>query len=130
MGRKVVVAKPGLDGHDRQAKVIARVLKDNGYDVVYTGIRQTPSQIAQTVLQESAEVVVLNKLSGAHLELFHETAKKIRELGLNPFIIGTGVIPPEDQEELLKKGLDVVFGPGTPPQTIVEAIKKWEQANP
>jgi len=76
MGRKVVVAKPGLDGHDRQAKVIARVLKDNGYDVVYTGIRQTPSQIAQTVLQESAEVVVLNNLSGAHLELFLKRLRK------------------------------------------------------
>jgi methylmalonyl-CoA mutase C-terminal domain/subunit len=127
MGKKVVVAKPGLDGHDRQAKVIARVLRDNGYDVVYTGIRQTPSQIAQTVLQESADVVVLNNLSGAHMELFPETVRRIRDLGLSPFIIGTGVIPPDDQEKLLQEGLNVVFGPGTPPQRIVEAIKKWEE---
>ncbi|NPV88800.1 cobalamin B12-binding domain-containing protein [Coprothermobacteraceae bacterium] len=128
MSLKVIVAKPGLDGHDRQAKIIARTLKDHGYDVVYTGIRQTPSQIAQTALQESADVVILNCLSGAHMELFPETARRVRELGLAPLIIGTGVIPDDDAEELVKMGIDIVFGPGTSPLRVIEAIKTWEQS--
>ncbi len=121
---RVVVAKPGLDGHDRGAKVIARALRDAGMEVVYTGIRQTPEQIVAAVLQEDADVLGLSILSGAHNHLFPEIMKRVQEAGLDDLVvIGGGIIPEEDVTTLKKIGIREVFGPGTPTGRIAEYIR-------
>jgi methylmalonyl-CoA mutase C-terminal domain/subunit len=122
---KVVLAKPGLDGHDRGAKVVARALRDSGMEVVYTGIFQTPESILSAVLQEDAQVLGLSSLSGAHLEYAEELCKLLRENGLSDvlFLIG-GTIPAEDAERLKQLGVAEVFGPGTPTGSIVTYIRE------
>lgn len=123
---KVVVAKPGLDGHDRGAKVVARALRDAGMEVVYTGIFQTPASILRAVIQEDARVLGLSSLSGAHLEYAQELGELLKENGLDDvlFIVG-GTIPEEDAEELKRFGVAQVFGPGTSTGAIVDYIRDW-----
>ncbi|MEM0071751.1 MAG: cobalamin B12-binding domain-containing protein [Metallosphaera sp.] len=120
---KVVVAKLGLDGHDRGAKVVARALKDAGMEVVYTGLRQTPEQIVRTAIQEDADVIGISILSGAHLELIPKIVEAMRKVGLNDvgLIVG-GVIPPEDIDRLKSMGVDEVFLPGTSLKEIANKV--------
>lgn len=121
---KVIVAKPGLDGHDRGAKIIARALRDAGFEVVYTGLRQTPEQIAETALQEDANVVAMSLLSGAHVHLFPKTVNLLKEKGLKDIlVIGGGVIPDDDIPALKQAGIAEVFTPGTPTADIINFIK-------
>ena len=122
---RVLVAKPGLDGHDRGAKVVARALRDAGMEVIYTGIRQTPEMIIETAVQEDVDVVGLSILSGAHLELFPQIVDGLRKRGLsNAMVIAGGIIPDEDIDTLKKIGVKAVFGPGTPTHKIADFIKK------
>ena len=121
---KIIIAKLGLDGHDRGAKVIARALAEAGFEVVYTGIRQTPSQVVETAIQEDAKLIGISILSGSHMELVGELMRIMKEKGLNiPVLVG-GIIPPEDREALLKMGVAGVYGPGTPLKEIIEIVKK------
>jgi len=117
------VAKPGLDGHDRGAKLVARILRDGGMEVIYTGLRQTPEMIAQAALQEDVDVVGLSILSGAHLDLFPTIMERLKEKGLEVIVVAGGIIPEEDIPSLEKMGIKAVFGPGTTSQQIVEYIK-------
>ena len=120
---KVLVAKPGLDGHDRGAKVVARALRDAGFEVIYTGIRLTPEQIAEAALQDDVQVVALSLLSGAHSTLFPKVVELLKEKGLNDvLVIGGGVIPDADIPGLKAAGITEVFTPGTPTSKIVECI--------
>ena len=120
---RVLVAKPGLDGHDRGAKVVARALRDAGFEVIYTGLRQTPEQIAEAALQEDVNVVAMSILSGAHPHLFPKVVKLVREKGMNDvLIIGGGVIPEGDIPALKEAGIAEVFTPGTPTSSIVDYI--------
>lgn len=122
---RVLVAKPGLDGHDRGAKVVARALRDSGMEVIYTGIRQTPEMIVEAAVQEDVDVVGLSILSGAHLELFPPIVEGLKKKGLtNALVIAGGIIPDEDIAALQKLGVKAVFGPGTPTSKIAEFIKK------
>jgi methylmalonyl-CoA mutase C-terminal domain/subunit len=121
---RVLVAKPGLDGHDRGAKVIARALRDGGMEVIYTGIRQTPEQIAATAIQEGVDVVGLSCLSGAHKQLFPEVVKLLREKGGDDILVICGGIIPYDDIPLLKEaGIREVFQPGTTSKEIIAFIK-------
>ncbi len=121
---RVIVAKPGLDGHDRGAKVIARALRDAGMEVIYTGLRQTPEQIVQAAIQEDADVVALSILSGAHNHLFPRVVELLKEKGADDILVfGGGVIPEEDIPFLKSKGIAEVFGPGTPTSVTVDFIK-------
>ena len=121
---RVIVAKPGLDGHDRGAKVIARALRDAGMEVIYTGLRQTPEQIVQAALQEDADVVAMSILSGAHNHLFPRVVELLKEKGAGDILVfGGGVIPEEDIPFLKSKGIAEVFGPGTPTSVTVDFIK-------
>lgn len=121
---KVIVAKPGLDGHDRGAKVVARALRDAGFEVIYTGIRLTPEQIAEAALQEDVNVVALSLLSGAHNTLFPKVVELLKEKGLKDvLVIGGGVIPEGDIPGLKSAGVSEVFTPGTPTSQIVDFIK-------
>jgi methylmalonyl-CoA mutase C-terminal domain/subunit len=122
---RVLIAKPGLDGHDRGAKVVARALRDAGMEVIYTGIRQTPEMIVNAALKEDVDVIGLSSLSGAHLELFADVMKGLGEKGMGKVIVvAGGIIPEEDIPALKKMGIKAVFGPGTPTDNIVETIKK------
>jgi methylmalonyl-CoA mutase, C-terminal domain len=122
---RILVAKPGLDGHDRGAKVIVRALRDAGFEVIYTGIRQTPDMIAAAALQEDVDAVGLSLLSGAHMTLFPEVVKALKKKGLkNMLVFGGGIIPDEDAAKLKKAGVDRVFGPGTPIAAIVDYLKE------
>ncbi len=122
---RVLVAKPGLDGHDRGAKVVARAFQDAGMDVIYTGIRQTPEMIVETAVQENVDVVGLSILSGAHLELIPPIIEGLKKKGKrNVLIVVGGIIPDEDVPLLKKMGVKAVFGPGTPTDTIVDLIKQ------
>ncbi|HWR10244.1 MAG TPA: cobalamin B12-binding domain-containing protein [Rectinemataceae bacterium] len=121
---RVIVAKPGLDGHDRGAKVIARALRDAGMEVIYTGLRQTPEQIVQAAIQEDADVIALSILSGAHNHLFPRVVDLLKEKGADDILVfGGGVIPEEDIPFLKSKGIAEVFGPGTPTSVTVDFIK-------
>lgn len=125
MAVKVLVAKPGLDGHDRGAKVVARALRDAGFEVVYTGLRQTPEQIAEAALQEDVQVVAMSILSGAHPHLFPKVVDLVRAKGLkDALIIGGGVIPDGDIPALKAAGIAEVFTPGTPTGDIVKFINE------
>ena len=120
---RVLVAKPGLDGHDRGAKVVARALRDAGFEVIYTGIRLTPEQIAEAALQDDVKVVALSLLSGAHNTLFPKVVELLKEKGLTDvLVIGGGVIPDADIPGLKAAGIAEVFTPGTPTGNIVEFI--------
>ena len=121
---RVLVAKPGLDGHDRGAKVVARALRDAGFEVIYTGIRLTPEQIAEAALQEDVNVVALSLLSGAHNTLFPRVVDLLKERGAGDMlVVGGGVIPEEDVPFLKEHGITEVFGPGTPLAACVEYIR-------
>ena len=122
---RVLVAKPGLDGHDRGAKVVARALRDAGMEVIYTGIRQTPEMIVEAAVQEDVDVVGLSILSGAHLELFPPIAAGLKKKGkTDVLLVAGGIIPDEDLPALRKIGIKAVFGPGTPTYKIIEFIKQ------
>jgi methylmalonyl-CoA mutase C-terminal domain/subunit len=122
---RVLIAKPGLDGHDRGAKIVARALRDAGMEVIYTGLHQTPEMIIEAAIQEDVHVVGLSLLSGAHMTLFVDVAKMIKEKGLeNVLLIGGGIIPEQDVPNLKKKGIAGIFGPGTPVESIVQFVKK------
>ena len=122
---RVLVAKPGLDGHDRGAKVVARALRDYGMEVIYTGLRQTPEMIAQSALQEDVDVVGLSILSGAHLELFPVVVEQLRQKGLqDTVLVAGGIIPEEDHTALRDMGVHGIFGPGTSTDEIAEFIRK------
>jgi len=121
---RVLIAKPGLDGHDRGAKYIARALKDAGYEVIYTGIRQTPEAIVKTAIQEDVDFVGLSLLSGAHNELFPRVVELLRENQAADIIVfGGGVIPESDIPGLKDKGLDIIFTPGTPIKAVIDFIE-------
>lgn len=122
---RVLVAKPGLDGHDRGAKVVARALRDAGYEVIYTGLRQTPEQIAEAALQEDVDVVAMSILSGAHPHLFPKVVQLLKERGMDDvLVIGGGVIPEGDIGALKEAGIAEVFTPGTPTSAVVDFIKE------
>jgi len=122
---RVLVAKPGLDGHDRGAKIVARALRDAGMEVIYTGLHQTAEMVVETAIQEDVDVVGLSLLSGAHMTLFVDVAKLLKKKGLNDvLIVGGGIIPEEDVPKLEKEGISAVFGPGTHCDEIVKFIKK------
>ena len=122
---RVLVAKPGLDGHDRGAKVIARALRDAGMEVIYTGLRQTPEQIVETAIQEDVNVIGLSILSGAHMYLFPKIMELLTEKdAADVLVIAGGIIPNEDIRELKKIGIKEIFTPGTDTNKIVEFIKE------
>lgn len=122
---RVLVAKPGLDGHDRGAKVIAQALRDGGMEVVYTGLRQTPEQIVSAALQEDVDVVGMSILSGAHATLFPEVVNLLREKGAGDvLVVGGGIIPDDDIPALKEAGVAEIFGPGTPLENVVKYIKE------
>jgi len=121
---RVIIAKPGLDGHDRGAKVVARALRDAGMEVIYTGLRQTPEMIVRAAVDEAADVVGLSILSGAHTALFPRIMELLKKEGVeNVLVIAGGIIPEDDIPELKKVGIAEVFGPGTPLNEIVDYIK-------
>ncbi len=122
---RVLVAKPGLDGHDRGAKIVARALRDAGMEVVYTGLHQTADQIVTTAMQEDVDVVGLSLLSGAHMTLFVDVADLLKKKQMQDvLLVGGGIIPQEDVPRLKKAGVAEVFGPGTPVEELVTYIKK------
>ena len=122
---RVMVAKPGLDGHDRGAKVIARALRDAGMEVIYTGLRQTPEQIVTAALQEDVDALLLSILSGAHNHLFPRITQLLREKGAeNILVMGGGVIPQDDIPGLKQAGIREVFGPGTSTEVIVNFVRE------
>ncbi|MEY5145474.1 MAG: hypothetical protein RL745_843 [Actinomycetota bacterium] len=122
----MVVAKPGLDGHDRGAKIIARALRDAGMEVIYTGLHQTPAQVAQTAVQEDADAVGLSILSGAHMTLFKAVKEELSQRGADDVILfGGGIIPEDDITALREMGVAQIFTPGTPTTEVIE----WVRAN-
>ena len=122
---RVLVGKPGLDGHDRGAKVITRALRDAGMEVIYTGLHQSAEMVVETAIQEDVDVVGLSLLSGAHMTLFVDVARLMKKKGLDDvLIVGGGIIPDEDVSNLKKEGIAGVFGPGTHCDEIVDFIKK------
>jgi methylmalonyl-CoA mutase C-terminal domain/subunit len=122
---RVVIAKPGLDGHDRGAKIVARALRDAGMEVVYTGLHQTPEQIVETVVQEDADAVGLSVLSGAHMTLFARLAELLREREIDDVVVfGGGIIPDADRPELAKLGVAQVFTPGASTEEIVSWVRE------
>lgn len=123
---RVLVAKPGLDGHDRGAKVVAAALRDAGMEVIYTGLHQTPEMIASAAVQEDADVIGLSILSGAHMTLFPRVIELLREDGRGDILVtGGGIIPREDMEALETLGIGKLFGPGTPTSDLVDYIRAW-----
>jgi methylmalonyl-CoA mutase C-terminal domain/subunit len=122
---RVLIAKPGLDSHDRGAKIVARALRDAGMEIIYTGLRQTPEQIAETALQEDVGVIGLSILSGAHTTLFPKIMQLLKKKGLTDILVfAGGIIPKEDVPAIKKLGIKEVFGPGTSTTTLVEFVSK------
>lgn len=122
---RILVAKPGLDGHDRGAKVVARALRDAGFEVIYTGLHQTPEMVAEAAMQEDVDVVGLSVLSGAHMTLFPETMRLLKEKGAGDILVfGGGIIPDEDKKELAGLGVGRLFGPGTEIREIVGYLEE------
>ena len=122
---RVLVAKPGLDGHDRGAKVVARALRDAGMEVIYTGLHQTPEMIVRTSIQEDVDVIGLSLLSGAHMTLFRDITEHLKKNDMEDvLVVGGGIIPEEDIAPLHEAGIKGVFGPGTPLDDIVKFIKE------
>ncbi len=123
---RVLIAKPGLDGHDRGAKVVARALKDAGMEVIYTGLHKTAEEIVETAIQEDVDAIGLSILSGAHMTYFPKVLKLMKEKGLEDVLLfGGGIIPEEDKRKLEEMGVGKLFGPGTPLKEIIEYIEKW-----
>ena len=124
------MAKPGLDGHDRGVKVLARAYRDAGMEVIYLGLRQTPEMIVNAALQEDADVIALSILSGAHMTIFPRVKELMTENGMDDVLItGGGIIPEKDMGELSKQGVGTLFGPGTPIQETIDYITHWVQTN-
>ncbi|MGQ9663536.1 MAG: cobalamin B12-binding domain-containing protein [Kiritimatiellia bacterium] len=122
---KVVLAKPGLDGHDRGLKVVATALRDSGFEVIYLGLRQTPEMIVNAAIQEDADAIGLSILSGAHMTLFPKVRKLLEERGAQHILLfGGGIIPREDMEKLMEQGIGRLFGPGTPTSEIVAYLRQ------
>jgi methylmalonyl-CoA mutase, C-terminal domain len=123
---RILVAKPGLDGHDRGAKVVAAALRDAGMEVIYTGLHQTPEMIANAAVQEDVDVVGLSILSGAHMTLFPRVKKLLDEAGRDDVLVtGGGIIPKEDMDALREQGIGQLFGPGTSTGDLIEYIRDW-----
>jgi len=128
---RVLVAKAGLDGHDRGAKVVAASFRDAGFEVIYTGLHQTPEQVVEAAIQEDVDVIAVSLLSGAHMTIFPEVVKLLREKGAGHMLVtGGGIIPPQDMETLAKQGVGRLFGPGSPTADAVEYIREWCAAHP
>ncbi len=128
---RVIVAKCGLDGHDRGAKVIASALRDSGMEVIYTGLFQTPEMIAEAAVQEDADVVAVSVLSGAHMTLLPRVAEAVRKSGLDDvLLLGGGIIPASDAETLTRAGYGGIFGPGSSTKEIAEFITHWVEKRP
>ncbi len=126
MPRRILIAKPGLDGHDRGAKVIARALRDAGNEIIYSGLHQTPAQIAETAIQEDVDAIGLSVLSGAHMTLFPKVVEVLREQGVDDIVVfGGGIIPDEDIPALEEAGLAAIFTPGAP----LADITAWVESN-
>ncbi|MCC6673818.1 MAG: cobalamin B12-binding domain-containing protein [Thermomicrobiales bacterium] len=122
---RILIAKPGLDGHDRGAKVMARAFRDAGFEVIYTGLFQTPEMIANAALQEDVSVVGLSILSGAHMALFPRIMDELRARGLDDvLVVAGGTIPEEDRPEILALGVSAIFGPGTPMATAIDYVRQ------
>lgn len=125
---RILVGKPGLDGHDRGAKVVARALRDAGFEVIYSGLHQTPEMIVNTALQEDVDAIGLSILSGAHLTLFPEVLRLLKEKGLEDVVVfGGGIIPDEDIPKLKEAGVAEIFTPGTPLRRIIDFLKMQEE---
>ena len=125
MPRRILIAKPGLDGHDRGAKVIARALRDAGNEVIYSGLHQTPEQIVQTAIQEDVDAIGMSVLSGAHMTLFPRVVQLLAEEGITDIVVfGGGIIPDDDVAELKKAGLAGIFTPGTPLSEITDWVAR------
>jgi len=128
---RVLVAKPGLDGHDRGAKVVAAAFRDAGFEVIYTGLHQTPEQVVEAAIQEDVDVVALSILSGAHMTLFPLIHDQLVAKGATHMLLtGGGIIPPQDIATLQAKGIGKLFGPGSPTKDAIEYIKEWSAAHP
>ena len=124
------MAKPGLDGHDRGIKILARAFRDSGMEVVYLGLRQTPSMIVKAAIQEDANVIALSVLSGAHMTVFTKVKELLNQEGINDILVtGGGIIPEEDIISLQKIGIGKLFGPGTPVQETIDYIIEWYNKN-
>ena len=127
---RILMAKPGLDGHDRGIKVLAAAYRDAGMDVIYLGLRQTPQSIVSVAIQDGVDVIALSILSGAHMTIFSKVIDLMNEKGLeNVLVTGGGIIPKEDMDELEKIGTGKLFGPGTPVKDSLEYIESWVQKN-
>ena len=127
---RIVMAKPGLDGHDRGIKVLAAAYRDSGMEVIYLGLRQTPEMIVSSALQEDADVIALSSLNNAHNTIFVNVLSLIEEKGLdNVLLVGGGIIPKKDMEVLENKGVGKLFGPGTPVQETIDYITNWVKSN-
>lgn len=127
---RVLVAKPGLDGHDRGAKVVAAALRDAGMEVIYTGLHQTPEMIASAAIQEDVDVVGLSILSGAHMTLFPRVRDLLAEQGRADILVtGGGIIPDDDAAALTERGIGRLFGPGTPTGELIDYIREWARTN-
>jgi methylmalonyl-CoA mutase C-terminal domain/subunit len=127
---RVLVAKPGLDGHDRGAKVIASAFRDAGFEVIYTGLHQTPEMIVNAAVQEDVDVVAMSVLSGAHMTLFPRVLELLRESGAGDVLLtGGGIIPEEDRKALEEEGVGRLFGPGTPTGEAVAYIREWAESS-
>ena len=127
---RVVMAKPGLDGHDRGIKILARAFRDSGMEVIYLGLRQTPEMIVAAALQENADVIALSVLSGAHMTIFKRVKDLMNEEKLDKVLLtGGGIIPPEDMEELSNYGVGKLFGPGTAVQETIDYIEEWHKTH-
>jgi len=128
---RILLAKPGLDGHDRGAKVMASAFRDAGFEVIYTGLRQTPEMIVEAALQEDVNVIALSILSGSHMTQFPRVLELMKENGMDDVLLtGGGIIPEEDSNMLEKAGTGKIFGPGTPTSVAVDYIRKWVKDNP
>ena len=127
---RVIMAKPGLDGHDRGIKILARAFRDSGMEVIYLGLRQTPMMIVNAAIQEDADVIALSILSGAHMTIFKKVNELLTEKNINNILItGGGIIPKSDMEILSKEGIGRLFGPGTDTKEIIKYINDWMKNN-
>ena len=127
---RIIMAKPGLDGHDRGIKILARAYRDAGMEVIYLGLRQTPEMVVNAAVEEDADVIALSVLSGAHMIIFKKVLKLMNDVGLNNVLLtGGGIIPEKDMEILFKHGVGKLFGPGTPVNETIEYIKDWVRDN-
>ena len=127
---RIIMAKPGLDGHDRGIKILARAYRDAGMEVIYLGLRQTPEMIVNAALEEDADVIALSILSGAHMTIFSKIIELMNSADLNNVLLtGGGIIPEEDMKQLAKQGAGKLFGPGTPVNETIDYIKGWVRDN-